>query len=368
MLPRLYYLAEQVKPELPPRKVYNLLPPNWRDMIESGKRGIGDGATNSDQEINLWQRGAEAGEGIEPSEQEFRNRIVDEIYDVLERDSKLTRKQKMDCAATLHNYLHNLKANSVEKATITFNDKARALDRFTTGTWALDEVISPELDDLADGEKPGLIREVITLQGHTGTGKTSLALAIAANWPHGQVTMYQPEVSKELMLSKIGKMSKTWDKNLPPIVECGNYDPDVILDKLRETGGDPNALLIFDSLTFIGGKGDNPENRAKYERFYRAFVAMKEYVKLVLVTVQLKEGATGQSAYDSYGGSNIPEGSGAVVSFWRNVHYPNANGDHQLTFFGAKNRMGPTGKEIPVKFHYPTCTIRSKPIENEELE
>lgn len=348
ILCRLYYLACEIKPRLPDRKLLLVLPKTWQELINSAiDSGIGSGVTNYDQLQAMYMHGCES--GIPPSEVEFKSLLANEITQFLDK-SDFTFKYKLKLQSLLYNYLEGT-ANSIRHSICTFDKEPEPLSRFSTGFWPIDDVLS-------DPDEPGVISEVITLLGQSGAGKTYMATTMAAMWPHGSVWMFQPELDENLILHRVARMDSQWASGQAPILETGVYNPEVVLDRCIEDN-DPNRLVIFDSLSYICGSGDNPENRAKWERYYHACVELKSYVKMVLITTHIKRGDSGKNIDSGAGSSAIEKNSGAQVLFEKLHALPNYKGT-RCQFTATKNRMGPDNQVISFDYDYTTSKVGRK--------
>lgn len=326
-LTRMYYLLCEGRYNLPPTKLLKLLPKKTWELFEGAQRyGIGSGMSNLEQLTNLYMAGSES--GIEATESEFKGLLCAEIRQALCNNTDINTQTYVEYAGMLADYY---KAGSIEKdqEILPFDADAPEIERFSTGL--------PALDKLCGG---GIYKCLMTLLGDPGNGKSSLALWIAANWPYGPVSFFEPnEMGPELMLNKVKSMGIEF-RDPKPLFHFGSYGPETVLNYINDNP-DPNRLVICDSLSAMCGLGDSPESRARYGRFYQKAIEIKEKSKLLIYTTHLKRGASGEGISDGGGSSMIEKVSRIIVSVAKEDTRPDMT--NNMSLYAIKNSMAMSG-------------------------
>jgi hypothetical protein len=344
-LHRLYYLAVDLKPRLPDRKLLDLLPKTWGRLIQSAvDDGTGSGLASQAQLDDFYMKGAES--GIKPTLKEFKGLLCTVIRENLrEKEKELSNADATRLYGLLHRFYTYDDSKRPEKW-MSFNAKAPDLVTFSSCFPPLDDIIRAGVKN-----EPGVFTEIITMLGFTGTGKSVLTLAIGKEWNHGSVWYFDPEVGEGLTLYRLNVMETLHDPS--KMVVFGDYDIDEVLQRCIDDP-DPNRLLIFDSLHAICGDGDTSDSRQMYANYYKKFSKMKDYVKLIIVTTQIKRGDDGKNLHSAAGSRNIENWSGALVSAHQGgiIAGPNNEPYNEVKLYGIKNRMGQKNRECDFVFDY----------------
>lgn len=338
-LHRLYRLAVDLKPNLPDRRLMDLLPKTWGKIITSGAvDGLGSGMANYDQLERLYMEGAE--NGIEPNFREFKGLLCNQIRNqLIERNKDFDLKTYTKLCGLLDQY-YNRDDTRLKQECIDFNDEPAEFLTFSSGFLPIDEAV--RADDV-----PGVTNGILTLLGITGTGKSKLALAFTSMWDYGPAFMLDPENGKARTQSRIKKLNKVHHGKKALI---GKYTSDEVYD-ICVNVNDPTLLLVVDSMHAIAGDGDTPESRGMYRDWYEMFNALLlgNYVKLVVNTTQVKRNDDGKNINSAAGSRNIENYSSMLLFAEKGDALPGPKNTayHEVTLYGNKNR---DGHSKPVKF------------------
>lgn len=350
-LSRLYYLAVEVKPTLPDSRLYNLLSKNWRRLIDSGiTNGLASGIANYDQLKHLYELGSS---NIEPTEKEFRLLLGQSIMTQLEGDVSKSTIERVKLAGSLNVYISSIGNTTTKKA--FFTEPAPPLTTFNSGFKPLDTLVSEN----------GLSTEIITFLGKPGSGKSSIALSIAGEWPkNSNVWYFEPELGQGFMLNKISKTDFSWNENC--VLYSGFYGVENIL-KMIEQEPDDDRLIVLDSLHVVCGDGTTAESRSKYTAAYEAMLELKTKCKLIVVTTQVKRGSTADDIEAAAGSSAIERYSGVLIGITKGPPLPPEGKLNSVGLFAIKNRLGAAGKKKEFAFDYLRCKSKYTLDDPEEM-
>ena len=348
---RIFFLAAELKPNLPDLKLMRCLPLKYTELITSAaKNGIASGVANFEQLATLYEAGARF--GIEPTIIEFRSLLTNLLREEIEkRDMQI--EDRLDLLDRLVRF-YKQGTSYIAQVRRNFNSPAPIMAKFSTGFAPLDKVLGGST-----------VTEVTTIVATTGTGKSYISLAIAAGWKHGSVWFYDPENGESLMLTRTESIDRDKSYDNKELI-FGFYNPEQILEELRDNP-DPGRLIIMDSLHFICGTGRTPDSGTRYERTYNAAVAMKQYCKKIIITTQVKRGADGDSIDSAAASSCIEHHSGAMIHLSKGL--PLGDGTYEYRMFCSKNRNGVGGTEVKFAFDYEKAVCRyivEAPIFSEE--
>lgn len=342
-LARLYYLACELRPNLPDHKLMQVLPKMYTELITSGcKNGISSGISNYQQLAQLYSMGEAI--GIEPTENEFKSLISSMIASEVESKKELPIDVKINYYDRLTRY-YKQGESFIPQVRRTFNSPAPLVSKFSSGFLPYDKVLG------ATPENPfSVVNDVTTIIANPGTGKSYLSLAIGAAWPHGSVYIYDPENGEGVVLNRAETLpdrgSESYDNKH---IIFGWYGVETILEHFKDNP-DLNALVILDSLHFVCGDGSDPSSRMEYFKAYKAAVALKQYVKHVIITTQVKRGANGDSIDAAAASSTIERDSGALLHLSKGMYLGNGTVEYRL--FSSKYRHGPNQVEVNFIFDY----------------
>jgi hypothetical protein len=336
-LARLYYLACELRPNLPEHKLLQVLPRMYTELITSAaKNGISSGIANYEQLATLYSTGEAL--NIDPTENEFKSLISTMIANHIEDKKDLPIDEKIKYYERLTRY-YKQGESFIPQVRRTFNSPAPVISKFSSGFPPYDKVLGGSI-----------VNDVTTIIANPGTGKSYISMAIAAAWPHGSVRIYDPENGEGVVLNRAetlpGRGSEDYDHKE---LIFGWYSAEDILQELKDNP-DHNMLVILDSLHFVCGDGSSPESRANYFHTYKAAVAMKQFCKHVIITTQVKRGANGDSIDAGAASSTIERDSGAQLHLSKGMYLGNGTVEYRL--FSSKNRHGPNQVEVNFVFDY----------------
>ena len=348
---RIFFLAAELKPNLPDFKLMRCLPPKYTELITSAaKNGVASGVANYEQLATLYEAGARF--GIEPTEIEFRSLLTNMIREEIEkRDMQI--EERLDLMDRLVRF-YKQGTSYIAQVCRTFNSPPPLMSKFSTGFDPLDKVLGGSV-----------VTGATTIVANPGTGKSYVSIAIASNWKHGSVWFYDPENGEGLMLTRTESIDRDESYDSKKLF-FGFYNPEEILEKLRDDP-DPGRLVIMDSLHFICGTGRTPDSGAKYERSYQAAIAMKQYCKKIIITTQVKRGGDGDSIDAGAASSCIERHSDAQIHLSKGL--PLGDGTYEYRMFCSKNRNGVGGTEVKFAFDYDKAICRyivEAPVFSEE--
>jgi hypothetical protein len=332
---RLYYLAVELRPELPDSRLMALLPPKIRDLIESGTRdGLGAGMANYGTLQATYMEGAN---GVEATDSEFRGLLTAMLDSEVSRREDLPLTTRMKYRSRLASYYTQNKSVIATKR-VKFNEKSDPLLRFPTGFLPIDTVLGGR----------GITAGVITLIAVPGSGKTYLSQAIA-NLHNGAVWMFDAETGEGLVMDRQKDIDGVNLDNKEYIF--GSYNVEDIYEDAR-ANPDPERLIILDSLHFVCGDGRTPESGARYSAAYKWAIEMAHagYCKYVLITTQVKRGSDGNSIDSAAASATIERDSSALINLTK-LH-PLPDGTVKMRLFCNKNRMGLAGAITYFAFRY----------------
>ena len=330
---RLYFLACELKPELPDYRLMSLITPKYRELIKSAAtNGISSGIAGYEQLRAIYDAGKAI--DIEPSNQEFKSLLSSMINSSLDQKEDYSIDDKMDLMTRLTAYYKSGKS-TIPKVIRKFTDEPPEFLFFQSGFEPLDRVLVK-----------GLVKGITTIVANAGVGKSYIALAIAAVWD-GPVIYYEPENGEALTLTRIATMDKSNLENKE--IHFGFYHSKEILEYVKDHA-DENLLVIMDSLSVVCGEGRDSNSGSLYVETYQDSIKMLEYCKHVLITTHLRRHSDGDTISAAGASSAIEKYSTAQIHLSKEGKLP--DGCWQYRFFTPKYRAGESQVEVKFAFNY----------------
>lgn len=346
-LARIFFMACELRPALPEKKLLSYLGKAWSPMIQAGAQyGLGGcGAAlpgvSADQLTQFFMAGCES--GATPSIEEFQTALAGTIYEAIQGKADISALEQMQLIADLNSYLKGRESHNGDSA-IDF-DAVVETPMFTkTGFWPVDRIM---------GEQ-GVPQEVITLLARPETGKTTVCLSIAHAWRRsdiGEVVFIQTELAASAMRMKIDMMGrpgeKLWRTGQDRLV-FGRREAEKELRRLIDAP-DPNRLVIFDSIGGHCGQGDTPDSRSRFADLYDLLMATKNQSRMVIAAGHVKRGVDIADIESAAGSSAVERFSGGLIYFAKDPA-PFPNGRSEIRIETLKNRYA--GRVRPFSFSY----------------
>ncbi len=347
---RIYYLAAELKPDIPNKKLLSLLGNGWSQLITAGSL-YGLAGTSAavpdcsfDQLVNFYEQGASS--GATPNMEEFRATLASVIYEKL-CGNDLPVLDKVKLSGQLDKWFSG-KDSANGSGVVDFDSEAE-FPMFTHTGFA-------PLDSIA-GEN-GVPQELISILGKPEVGKTSIALAIAHQWRRnniGPVSFIQTELSHSAMKLKIQGQAlpgeKLWRSGEDRLI-FGNRAASEELERCEENP-DGNRLIIWDSTTGTCGTGDSPEGRLRYVSLYENLMRVKNSSRMVIACGHVKRGQDETNIESAAGSAIIERLSGLIVCIDKEEG-SRPDGTYDIRIQTVKNRYAGRVRPFTFAFDYVT--------------
>lgn len=366
LLSRLYYMACELRPALPPTQLLSLLGKSWAPLIEAGATHGLAGSTvaipsaSMDQLAQLYMMGSDS--GATPDIDEFRSALSAAIYEKICGNEDFSVVQQIKLSTTLGTWMNG--RDSTNGDGILDWDAEIETPLFTkTGFYPLDRIFGSN----------GVPQEVHTVLSRPGVGKTTIALAIANAWRHrdiGPVTMIQTEIAPSAIRMKVKGISGNapiWRSGIDNIV-YGRRGAEAMLQKLIDEP-DPNRLILFDSCTGHCGQGDDAASRTRFADLYDKLCQAKNVNRMAIAFSHVKRGTDIADIESAAGSSAIERFSGGLV-YLSSDGVTRPDGQVEIVIQSLKNRYGSYVRPFKFVFDYGKGTA-SEPDDDfvsEELE
>lgn len=346
LLSRLFYMAVELRPILPPSAVLNVLGEASVKLIRAGaEHGLAGSVSHMagvtlDQVANVYAIGADS--GATPDLQEFKSALAGAIYEKLCGHADYSNLDKIRLTGKLDTWV-NGSASMVADAEYSM-DAEIAIPPFTrSGFTPFDQI---------QGE--GFPQDIVLWFGHPGTMKTTFGVTLAKRWKEsgiGSVTLIQTELSPALMRMKIDSQVPRGTLFNPETDKMvfGRGGADAKLEWLLENP-DPDRLVIFDSLSGYCGGGDGPESRQRFYDVYDKLSQIKNVSRTVVAISHIKRGEGDNVSIESAAGSSAQEKFSGNMIFIKVDDAPRPDGLVEARLATVKNRYAQ--KQRPVKFLY----------------
>lgn len=329
---RLFYLATELRPNLPDKQFMNMIGPWGRVIAAGAEHGLG-GCTAALPEASFAQISAIYEQGIlsgaSPDEQEFRSLLAGVIFEAISENDKLAALEKIRLYSKLHTWVQG-NDNGTEEAVLDWDAEVAVPDSTVTGFKPLDELFGG-----------AVMQELYTILAQPEQMKTTTCLAIAKQWKVsgiGPVVMLQTEMAPAPTLLKIrGMGNEVFQKGIDKLYFGGRNTEDG-LEWLIDNP-DTDRLVIFDSISGHCGQGDSAAERQEYSRILRKLVAVKNASRLVIACSHLKRGVEVAGINDAAGSSVIERLSGCMLQLEKS-DTPRPDGLIQMKMNIIKNRWG----------------------------
>lgn len=353
---RLFFLAVDLRPSLPPSKLMNMLGRTWGPIIAAGaEHGLGaavslpKAAPEQIQELLLM--GAEAGPG---DLAEFRALLSASIYENICGNDGLSTLDQMRYSGELYRWYDG--RNSANGDGVYRMDAEIDVPPFTkTGLWPLDRIC---------GSK-GVPQEVITVLARPETGKTSFVMALGCEWKRqqlGPVSFIQTELSPSAVRMKWDGMTGTeqlWDDG--DVMVFGRRAAEQELLRVIEQP-DPGRLIIFDSVGGHCGQGDTPDSRNRFADLYDLLMQAKNSNRMAVAAAHVKRGVDLMDIESAAGSSAVERFSGVLVCLTKD-DTPRPDGSMEVRIETVKNRYHSRVRPFRFLFDF----VRGKASELDEV-
>lgn len=339
---RLFYLATELRPELPDKQFITMLGPWGRVIAAGAEHGLG-GSTSALPEASFAQISAIYEQGIlsgaSPDIDEFRSLLGGVIYEKITENDKLSALERLRLSGKLHNWLQG-GDSMTEEAVIDWDADIEVPASTATGFAPIDQLFGGSL-----------MQELYTILAQPENMKTTTVLAIARQWrvnDIGPVVMIQTEMAPAPLVMKIKAMGANgiYRSGIDRLY-FGGRSAESGISWLVENP-DPDRLVIFDSIGGHCGQGDTAASREEFSRLYRRLVQVKNASRLVIACGHLKRGiGPGAGINDAAGSSVIERMSGGMLQLAKD-DTPRPDGLIQMKMSIIKNRWG--GHNRPVRY------------------
>jgi predicted ATP-dependent serine protease len=339
-----------------------LLGKSWSSLIIAGAKAgligtpgmIGD--VSFEQCAKVYESGAEI--GAAPDIVSFRQGLSSSIYEKLCASEDISTMDKIKLASDLGKWAF-ARGGGLDDDVMDIDAEVDTPMFTKTGLWVLDKIV---------GES-GVPQEVVTILARPEAGKSSLAVSLMCEWRRsaiGPVSFIQTELSPAAMRMKIDGQCRgenLWRSGEDRMV-FGRLAAQNELDRCTEEG-DPDRLIIFDSVTGHCGSGDTPDGRMRHVNLYDSLMQAKNKNRLVVATGHVKQGEEVFSIESAAGSAVIGRMSGVIVCLDK-VDAIRRDGRGEIQISTVKNRY--SGKQSSFKFAYDYVTGEAIPLNSDEWE
>lgn len=333
---RLFYMASELRPTLPPASLLRLLGSTWGPLVDAAaKYGLGGIPTvvadaDLDQLRVMHKQGKSLTEVTDIAE--FRASMVGVLHAQICGNGSLSILDQVKLGGELYSWFQGEESN--HEQVLDFDAEVETPMFTHTGLWPLDRILGD-----------GVPQDITTIIARPECGKSTLALAGGFNWRRaniGSVTLMQTEMTPAAMALKVKGMTvpgeNLWRSGVDKIV----YGKASCWRELQENikNPDPDRLLIWDSVSGFCGDGSTPDSRTKYYDLYAALMDANHSNRAVLACTHAKRGIEEQAHIEAAAGSaSVERYSGALIYLDKSPQ-PRPDGRQVMRFQSLKNRYG----------------------------
>lgn len=353
LISRLYYLACELQPDLPPVALMRMLGKSWTPIITAGAAyGLAGSAAalptvSYDQLTQFFMEGSKS--GSEPSLTEFRAALSGVLYEKITGNESISILDQISLAGKLGQWLDGRDSANGD-GEMDFDAVIETPPFTKTGFWPLDQIA---------GER-GLPQEVVTLLARPESGKTTVALSVACEWRRaniGPVWFIQTELAASAMRMKIDGMMQPGEKLWRPGIDrlvFGRRSADNALDYLI-AHPDPDRLVIFDSIGGHCGQGDSSASRERFAELFDKLMQVKNSSRMALACGHVKRGVDMADIESAAGSSAVERFSGCLFYMDKDpTTFP--DGTSQIQIESLKNRYHGHVRRFNFRYDYVTGT------------
>lgn len=360
-LERLFYMAVELRPDLPNSKLMALLGKTWGPIIRAGaEHGLAGAAAalpkvNMDQLSAFYMAGADS--GATPDAAEFRAALAGRIYDSICGNDNISQLEQIKLAGQLGAWFEGM--NSAVGDSEMDWDAEVATPPFTkSGFWPLDQI---------HGSR-GIPQGITTVLGAPGAGKTTIALALGVEWRRaniGRVIMMQTEIPPSPLRMKIDEMigkEKLFRPGIDRLV-FGPRNCQQFIERIIQNP-DPDTLLIFDSITGMCGQGESSESRTRYADLFHDMRQAVNVSRMAFMFHHVKRGVD-MADQESGAGSRVVEQMSDNLLYIKKDDTPRPDGLSAVKVEALKLRYnGSIARPLNFTFDY----VKGRAYESDPLD
>lgn len=360
-LERLFYMAVELRPDLPNTKLMGLLGKTWGPIIRAGaEHGLAGAAAalpkvSVDQLSSFYMAGADS--GATPDLDEFRAALAGRIYDSICGNDSISQLDQIKLAGSLGSWFDGI-SSAVGDSEMDWDAEVATPPFTKSGFWPLDQI---------HGSR-GIPQGISTVLGAPGAGKTTIALALGIEWRRqniGPVIMMQTEIPPSPLMMKISEMVGD-EKLFRPGIDRIVFGPRNCQQKLERIieNPDPDTLLIFDSITGMCGQGESSESRTRYANLFHDMRQAANVSRMAFMFHHLKRGID-IADQESGAGSRVVEQMSDNLFCLRKDDSPRPDGLSGVKIEALKLRYnGSIARPINFTFDY----VKGRAYEGDPLD